>query len=180
MLKKISTTLSGIAMVTVMSCSSTEFVAESNYNVMPFTVVGAGIPVVRATLNDKDAWFIVDTGASVTLLNMAMSEYFNISTYSNFDLDVTEINGLGGAVTFESAICKIGFGQLIINHKVLKSKDLNGLFSHIKRKENIQLAGIIGSDILLRYRMTINYENKTLSYKRSNHLRRLLVQLVLK
>jgi hypothetical protein len=143
-------------------------------------MVGSSIPVVKATLNDKDAWFIVDTGASATLLNMSLAQYFGISPYRDLHRGDIEINGLGGSMSFESAICKIKIGQLTINHAALKSKDLNGLFAAINKKENMEIAGILGSDILLRCHINVNYDSQTLSFKVKGGLRSLLVQSALK
>jgi hypothetical protein len=169
-----------VVFVTAIRCSSSEFIAEKDYYVIPFRMVGTSIPVVKATLNDKDAWFIVDTGASATLLNMSLAQYFGISPYRDLRRGDIEINGLGGSMSFESAICKIKIGQLTIHHAALKSKSLNGLFAAINKKENMEIAGILGSDILLRCHINVNYDSQTLSFKLTSGLRSLLVQSALK
>lgn len=172
--------LQSVALIAALSCTSSEFITENDYYVIPFRMVGSSIPVVKATLNGKDAWFIVDTGASATLLNMALSQYFGISPYRDRYRGDIEINGLGGSMSFESAICKIKIGQITIHHAALKSKDLNGLFAAINKRENMEIAGILGSDILLRCRINVNYDSQTLSFKLTNAVRDLLVQSALK
>jgi hypothetical protein len=146
-------------------CAPSPIVLKDDYHFISFRLAAAKIPMVKGKLNGRDAWFIVDTGASVTLINKAIIKHFGLSERFDFYEDKTEINGLGGRVGFESFVCKIEIGILTINHAALKSKDLNGLFALISGRENIRITGIIGSDILSQYGISINYENKTLSYK---------------
>ena len=160
----------------VVACASTTMVADSTYQVIPFRLIGGGIPIIKITLNDKDAWFIVDTGASASLVNMAVARDFNLPDHNNYLAGKTEINGLGGPRVFQSVTCKIGLGAITIHHPVLKAKNLSALFDAIRNGENVTVAGILGSDILSRYHMILDYARGTLSYKMGNGLRKLLVR----
>jgi hypothetical protein len=154
--------LFGVIVVILTGCSSSRPVSvSSDYYAIPFRSGLTTIPIIAVKLNNKDAWFVVDTGASTTVLNAALSIHFRLSSYSN----ETEINGLGGASLFQTSLCKIELGPLIINHSALKSKGLNQLFSVIGKNENISVAGILGSDILSKYRINVNYETNTVSFK---------------
>lgn len=111
------------------------------------------------------AWFIIDTGASATLINRSMCKYFGIPDYPDYGSSRTQLNGLGGAVELESSRCRIGLGSLSIWHAALRSSELNNLFSFISSREHIPVAGILGSDLLSLYHLSINYGNYTLSYR---------------
>lgn len=158
----------------VMSCASSTIVSDATHHVIPFRLIGVGIPIIKGTLNDKDAWFIVDTGASASLVNMAVAGDFGIPDFKNFYVENREINGLGGRRAFESVSCRIGLGPLHIRKEVLKSKDLNGFFDAIRVAESLTIAGILGSDILLRYRMVLDYDNGTISYRITEGMRKML------
>lgn len=165
--------LIALGLMTV-ACASSTMVADSSYHAIPFRLIGGGIPIIKISLNDKEAWFIVDTGASASLVNMAVAQEFNVPNYNNYLAGRREINGLGGRQVFQSVTCKIGLGPITINHAVFKSKDLNGLFDAIRNGENLIVAGILGSDLLSRYHMSLDYAKKTLSYKINNGVRKLL------
>ena len=105
-----------------------------------------------------------------------MTSHFGIADYEYTNLydDRTEINGLGGTVAFKSAKCRLDIGTLTLYPFVLKSPDLNSLFSFIGDRESVAIAGILGSDILSRYHFNINYESMTISYRFRDGLRDLL------
>jgi hypothetical protein len=87
----------------------------------------------------------------------------------------TEINGLGGSIVLESTFVKVEIGQLIIRQTALVSKEFHALFSTILRSESYLIGGILGSDILAKYRITINYDNKTITY-RLREMEKMIVQ----
>lgn len=169
---------SSMAVVSI-SCTSSTMVSDSGHYVIPFRLIGVGIPIIKVTLNDKDAWFIVDTGASASLVNMAVASDFGIPDFKNFYVENMQINGLGGRRAFESVSCRIGLGPLHLRKELLKSKDLNGLFDAIRVAESLTIAGILGSDVLLRYRMVLDYESGTISYRLTNGMRQVLARAAL-
>jgi hypothetical protein len=164
-----------ISLFIVGGCASAHVSLEGDYRHLPFRLVGSGIPVVTAKINNKEAWFIIDTGASATLISKAIAKYFGLYNGVNFQKIEREINGLGGSITVESAVYKLQLGELIINHPVLISKDLNALLTVISKTEEITIAGILGSDFLLRYGVIINYANRTVMYSLTDGLSRLVI-----
>lgn len=160
-------------------CASTEYIVQEGSHAVPFITVGTGIPVVKIKLNKKDAWFIVDTGASATLINKAHSKYYDIPDQLNY-LQNIELNGLGGSIRFQSIVCSLEIGLLKFKQAVFKSNDLNGFFSFIDNREGISIIGILGSDILSRYNMNVNYDTQTISFKIKEKIKMLAVEGVTK
>lgn len=150
-----------MAILTEVGCASSEMVTAEEGHIS-FRMIGASIPVIRITVNDKHGWFIIDTGASYTIINAEQSKHFGIASSES---QYRELDGLGGRMSFESLTCRIRIGGLVIDHPALKSEDLNALFNRISYNEKIRISGILGSDILSRYRFSINYGKRTLSYK---------------
>jgi hypothetical protein len=130
-------------------------------SVLHFRTVGQ-IPVIEGTINGKRAFFIVDTGASCSILDESVSERFDfnfiVKTNSN-------VYGLGGQANINQAFdVVVKIGPLTINHRKFRTKRLDYLTSVINRNEGVKIAGLIGSDILNYYNVAINFRNGTLSF----------------
>ncbi len=154
------------ACVIMTTCYPSAFQHNANeYHSVRFHTIGSRIPIVKLKLNDKDAWFIIDTGSTITLLNSTESNYFGFGVYHTSHSKITELKGLNAKVAlFNACKCLIHFGNLIIKDHAWKSSDLNDLFLAIKEGEGIKIAGILGSDMLAKYDMKINYADQTISY----------------
>ncbi len=147
-------------------CSSADYLATpDDYHVIHFRSAGNRIPVIKATLNDKIAWFIVDTGASITLLNETEAKYFGFSMNGHLRTK-TELSGFSDQLVLaQTSICRMQIGQLKILQRVYRSVEMNSLFRTIEDGEKLKIGGIIGSDILARYGMNVSYETRTISYR---------------
>lgn len=153
------------------SCSASEYSSTAaEYHVIPFRTIGEKIPVIRASLNEKCAWFIVDTGASVTLLNATEASHFGFSM-RNARGEMLELTGFTDKLTLSAtSFCRLTIGNLKIGPTKYRSHEMSALFTTIESREKMRIAGILGSDILAKYGMNINYESKTLSYRVKAHL----------
>lgn len=147
-------------------CSSAENATiQQDYHVIPFGTIGHRIPVIKAILNEKNAWFIVDTGASITLLNATAAQHFGFSMHNSHG-ELMELTGFSDNLMLsKTSFCRIEIGHLKIGQSMYRSHEMNALFTTIEKQENIRIAGVLGSDILARYRMNVNYETRTLSYR---------------
>jgi predicted aspartyl protease len=148
-------------------CSFSEtYRTSAGYCFIPFQKIGQQIPVVEAFLNGKKAWFIIDTGATYTLLNASEASQFGFFVREHPLHRKTEVNGLGGKlILHETFSCRIDLGPLEIKHFPWKSGNINRLSAKILKNEKIRLAGILGSDLLSRYGINVNYDNQTISYR---------------
>ena len=154
------------ACVIMTTCYPSAYGPSANeYYSVRFHTIGSRIPIVKLKLNCKDAWFIVDTCSTITLLNSTESDYFGVGVYHTSQCKVTELKGLNAKVAlFNACKCIINFGTLTIKDHGWKSSDRNDLFLAIRESERIKIAGILGSDILAKYDMEINYADQTISY----------------
>jgi hypothetical protein len=129
-----------------------------------FSTIGGKIPIVKARLNNKNAWFIIDTGATLTILNETQAKHYGFSVHE--PRESKDIIGFSQSLKLsETSGCEIRLGDLVIRHQVYRSEQMNAMFITIANREQIQIAGIIGSDILARYKISVNYNSKTLSYR---------------
>lgn len=156
-----------ILIVLLSGCSFSEtYRTSAEYCFIPFQTIGRQIPVVEALLNGERAWFIIDTGASFTLLNASEADRFGFFVREHPLHQQTEVNGLGGKLTLhETFSCRIDLGPLEIRHFPWKSGNINLISMKILTNEKIRIAGILGSDLLSKYGINVNYDTQTISYR---------------
>lgn len=150
----------GIAVLLMLSsCMSTARLSENKQ--LRFTTVGR-IPVVEGKINGKRAYFIIDTGASCSILNQSVSDRFGFKSFIRND---EHVMGLHGEAKINQAFnCKVEVGPLKLSNVVFRTKHMDSFVSVIQSHENIEIAGIIGSDIFNRYGIAINFKSNTISF----------------
>jgi hypothetical protein len=139
------------------SCNSQDNSFEDD-NKINFVTVNK-VPVVKGTLNGKEAFFIVDSGASVSVLDDSQSEYFDFSIFPSD----SEAAGYGGIAQFgEASEIDLFIGGKKFNTD-FKTQDLSAIVELIRENDNIDISGIIGSDIMKTYHFIIDYSNLSIS-----------------
>ncbi|MBT1687805.1 retropepsin-like aspartic protease [Dawidia soli] len=124
------------------------------------------IPVVSGRINGKPAWFIIDTGASVSVLDAREAEHFGFQVANTVYHEGLSINGLGGRTNvYQVSGCDLAIGRLPLKYVAWHSQDMHMLFRTIHDHEEIRIAGIIGSDVLSKYHIGIHYNKLALSYR---------------
>lgn len=122
----------------------------------------ARIPVVEGAINGKRAYFIIDTGASVSILNEAEAKHFGFKFRPGTN---QSISGFNGRTKINQAFnCIVEVGPVKVSYITFHTKCLKEVADIIWQNEQIEIAGIIGSDIFALYNITINFKNKTISF----------------
>lgn len=154
-----------IACCLLTACSTDRrIISFGDVRLVSFQTIGEKIPIVPGQLNGKFAWFIVDTGASITMLNAAEATYYRIQTHS-VRQGLTELSGLSSVMDLRwKSFCAIQISDLKVQHHVFIAKEMDALFAMIGKQEGKRIAGIIGSDLLARYSMSLDYGRRTLSF----------------
>jgi hypothetical protein len=138
---------------------------KKNYIKIPIKLNAIGHLEAEVTIDSIKARFLVDTGASNTVIDIGFAK-------ENL-LEFASINELGGGV---------GTSQMVLFHKkvdVFKIRDFEipsfdlyaTDFTHVKdslAKKGITEScdGVIGADILIKYKAKINYKKKRLYLKK--------------
>jgi hypothetical protein len=139
------------------SCHPTTRTAQSIYF---FSV--SQIPVVEGKINGKTAYFIVDTGASCSILNESVSKHFGFKTMIMVD---EHLMGLNGTAKIKTAYdYSINLGPLTIKSLLFRTRKIDELVDVIKNNERVSIAGIIGSDVLKKYQMGIDYRTNRITF----------------
>ena len=131
------------------------------YIEIPMKLNAIGHLEVEVTIDDIKACFLVDTGASNTVIDIGFAK-------ENL-LEFASIEELGGGVgTSQMQIFHKQVALFKINDFKIRSFDLYATdFTHVKdslAKKGITefCEGVLGADILIRYKAKINYKKKKL------------------
>ena len=126
-------------------------------------IEGEGFHImVKGMIHGKEANFLIDTGASRSV--------FDPKTISNFidDIQFEKKEGLTagvGSSDLESATFKIdtfSLGALEITNYEAVALDLENIHEMYDKLHLPHIDGIIGGDLLKKYKAVINYRNKKL------------------
>ncbi len=118
------------------------------------------IIVVEAYVNDRWSKFIVDTGASVSLLDFTQSKKYNF-TYS-IDTE-NRLTGFGGRSRLMKT-SEVSFSmEGVLNDQLYRfsASDLSGLNSILSQSQQ-RVLGILGNDFLQTHGAIIDYRRKKL------------------
>ena len=133
---------------------------------IPFKVLsldGEGFHLmIKVYINKKVANLIIDTGASKTVLDKKRIEKY--VTEKSFDVHDKLSSGLG-TNTMESQITtlkKLKIGDIEIEQYQTVLLDLSHVNHSYEQIGLKQIEGVLGSDILLKYKAVIDYPKKEL------------------
>jgi predicted aspartyl protease len=127
--------------------------------------------MLKVKINGRPAQLIIDTGASKTVLDKTRVSKFVKET--DFKVHDKLSSGLG-TNTMESqttVLKKITIGDLVISDYTTVLLDLSHVNSSYEQIGLKAIEGVLGSDILLRYKAVIDYEKKIvkLKYNKKNN-----------
>ena len=119
--------------------------------------------LINIRINGKAARMLIDTGASKTVFDQQQSKRF-IASESFEDHDKLS-TGLGTSTmkSHLAVIERISIGKIeILNYKtiVIDLSHVNVAYAHLKQKP---IDGVLGSDLLKKYKGVIDYSKKRLS-----------------
>jgi Aspartyl protease len=125
------------------------------------------VPIVEGTINGIPAYFLIDTGSTITVLNESLAHDYNFSVVKNRFLNNRCVIGMGGRCYLKEARhVTVGLGSLHLEF-VNKSADLTLLSDQFASK-GITIAGIIGNDLLCFLGSRIDLRSRTIVFKPDN------------
>ena len=121
--------------------------------------------LIEAILNNKKANMLIDTGASQTVFDK--NRITNFVGKINFDLNDKLSTGLGtnSMQSHRTTIRKIKLGDILIKDYDAILLDLSHVNRSYKKLKLKPIDGVVGSDLLLRYKAIINYGKPLLKLK---------------
>ncbi|MBT31702.1 MAG: hypothetical protein CMO01_18755 [Thalassobius sp.] len=128
-----------------------------NENLTFLKLLHTQVPIIEGELNGKKAYFIVDTGSTLTVLDLHKKKHFGFSIYKNIS---KKLHGFGGTsmnlwLLFDTYLY-IGGKQIATNYTGTPLKKLR---EDIQKKTGYEISGILGSDVMRDYGMVVDYVN---------------------
>lgn len=116
-------------------------------------------PIIEVTLNGQKAYFMIDTGSDVTILNSRDTRKYGFGIVRRAFSKHTLV-GMGGSVStiYSTYDVELQVGSSEVFNRYL-AHDLSQVVKRLEEKINIKISGIIGSDLMKRYGFVIDYAN---------------------
>ncbi len=121
--------------------------------------------LIEGTINGKKAFFLLDTGASYTVLHSKSAKYFNYQIFQS-PTSKRKSAGVNSNSTSQRNIAidvMLNIGQPGIKQAYF-TQNLTPVVNHIYSISKIRIAGIIGTDFLKRYGCRVDFGNKLLVF----------------
>ncbi len=118
---------------------------------------------INLAVNGKRCRFLIDTGASKSVLD---KDYFEKHLdKKNLRTIKQETSGLHSSVpeTHLGVVKKLNIGQLSISNYEIAAVDLKHVNTIYKKVKKPPIHGILGSDLMQKYKMVINYGTLSIS-----------------
>jgi len=113
-------------------------------------------------LNNKDAVFLVDTGASNSCFDILKKDKFNLQSRGiKIELTSAAEKKLGA---ISSDNCKLIFNPQKIKDVRLMLIDMSTINEALREQKEKEIDGILGSDILNEIKAKIDYENLSIGF----------------
>ena len=123
------------------------------------------IIIVEAYVNQKWAKFVVDTGASISLLDFNQSKKYRFNYFIDPE---SRLTGFGGqSKLMKTSDVSFYFKEVDNHHPTFFASDLSGL-NRILSQHNQKILGILGSDFLKTNGAIIDYSAQKIGIV--NHL----------
>lgn len=114
---------------------------------------------------DSTACWIIDTGASKTVMDSNLNQFYETLDSDNEDDYQSAGINQGMMETSVGLIPRLRFGELQICNLKVALIDLNHVNEIYKKYTNHRIAGLLGGDILMHYQCLIDYEQKFIGFK---------------
>lgn len=140
------------------------FLNKNGYTKIALSQNGIGHFKVNAKVNGAKASFIIDTGASHTVIDEFSSEKFklNFSNGPSKEAGGLGTSGIKTRVSKKNNIIVKGFE---INNLALTVLSLEHVNSALEKHGSPKIDGVIGADILKKYNAVIDYKGKAIYLK---------------
>lgn len=134
--------------VSIIACDDESDIPNS----IPFNY-STGLPLIKVKVNGVYAKLLVDTGASMSLIDFNAADEYDFEPYRLINM---EVNGIGGTKQlYHTKGIETHYKNMPMYIR-FKSSDLKNI--NLK----LGIVGILGSDYLIQHKMVIDYKNKVL------------------
>jgi hypothetical protein len=136
---------------------------------VPFQIIdlhGDGFhPLVNVVIHDKQFTLVLDTGASKTAFDHdTLNQFEDIIAITSSDRLSTGL-GTNNMTSFTAIINTIHIGDLSLCEFEVAVLDLSSINIAYRQLNHPEVLGVLGGDILMKYKAVIDYGKKVLKFK---------------
>ena len=114
--------------------------------------------LVKLTVNGKQANFIVDTGASVSVIDKRQASKYQFRCFDN--MDQGSMNSMAGISSLiHTSKIELRHQNYRFRHVRFYASDMNYINRFMKER-HVYILGILGADFLQQNQAVIDYKNK--------------------
>lgn len=116
--------------------------------------------------NGKEIFWIVDTGASKTVFDSNLEGHYKLVKDSSHEQYQSAGISVGMVETRVGNIDRIRLGKLKIKNLKVALIDLSHVNEIYRKYRDIQIAGLLGSDVMMAYGCHIDYQRATITFQK--------------
>ena len=122
--------------------------------------------LIEGHFEDKSpAYWIIDTGASKSVLDINLKDRYEIIESDNEDDYQSAGINQGMLETSVGKMAYLRFGDLEITNHKLALIDLNHVNEIYTKYTTYSISGLLGGDILMQYQSVIDYSRKIIQFQ---------------
>jgi len=122
-------------------------------------------PLVNITLNGSPFTLVVDTGASKTALDKDLLLSVAKNTILNTNESLSTGLGTNTMQSYTTTINDFRIGELQVTGFEVAVLDLSTINIAYAQMGHPEVLGVLGGDLLMRYKAVIHYGKKTISFR---------------
>lgn len=121
-----------------------------------FKILSSNHLIINAKVNDVNGNFLIDTGASNSCIDLNKFEKFNLKFIKSDEIASSASDEI--KETFISKKNSFSIGDCSATYLDLILFDMKRITQALKEKDNVEVDGIIGSDMLIKFNSQIDYK----------------------
>jgi len=123
-------------------------------------------PLIQITLFEKQFTLVLDTGASKTAFDQSMLLHAEENTILNTSDRLSTGLGTNSMASSTASITDLHIGDLLIDEFEVAVLDLSSINNAYRQLGHPEVLGVLGGDILMKYKAVINYGDRELTLKK--------------
>ncbi|SRR6266404_4537790 len=117
--------------------------------------------IVSGELNGKKTFFLIDTGAGLTTLDINQSKFFGF-TYVASDLKIGGFTNTVGTIKQATGIDSIKINDTDVTGDFIYAENMTNLVQFVEQCSKKRISGIIGVPIIKKHGLVIDLTNNKL------------------
>lgn len=126
------------------------------FSAVPVRAVEPGHHLISATIDGETSYFVLDTGANVTVLDRSRAERLGLSFERRAPMSSGKARPAGAGRAEQVPIGSFQIGSIRVRQGQVVTADLGQLLGALEQVSGVQVAGIIGQDVLREHRAIID------------------------